>query len=66
MKISKRTQRKLLEIAKENMYAVQERGDLETRHSDSEDFLDISVWGLKAALEAAYELGRQEAQHEQK
>ena len=66
MKISKRTQRKLLEIAKENMYAVQERGDLETRHSDGEDFLDISVWGLKAALEAAYELGRQEAQHEQK
>ncbi len=30
---------------------------LETRHSDSLDFHDCSVWGLKAALEAAYQAG---------
>jgi len=31
---------------------------LETRHSDSLDFHDISVWSLKAALKAAYEAGQ--------
>ena len=31
---------------------------LETRNSDSLDFREVSVWGVKAALEAAYELGR--------
>ncbi|MCW6681304.1 hypothetical protein NHG29_00215 [Aerococcaceae bacterium NML160702] len=41
---------------------VKERGDLEKRNSDSEDFLDISVWGLKAMLQEAYELGKQHGQ----
>lgn len=31
---------------------------LETRNSDSLDFHEVSVWSLKAALEAAYELGK--------
>lgn len=30
---------------------------LETRNSDSLDFHDVAVWGLKAALEAAYNAG---------
>lgn len=30
---------------------------LETRHRDSLDFHDISVWELKSALKAAYEAG---------
>ena len=30
---------------------------LETRKSDSLDFHEVSVWGLKAALEAAYQAG---------
>ena len=30
---------------------------LQTRSSDSLDFHDVSVWGVKAALEAAYEAG---------
>lgn len=30
---------------------------LETRNSDSLDFKDVSVWSVKAALEAAYSLG---------
>jgi len=37
---------------------VQERGDLEARHCDSEDFIEGSVWGLEAALKDAYEAGR--------
>ena len=32
---------------------------LETRNRDSLDFHDMAVWSIKAALEAAYEAGRQ-------
>lgn len=32
---------------------------LETQNSDSSDFHDCAVWSIKAALEAAYEAGRQ-------
>ena len=35
---------------------------LETRHSDSLDFSEQSVWGLKEALEAAFEAGKKEGQ----
>lgn len=49
----------LLEIAKKNFWEVKERGDLEKRNNDSEDFLDISVWALKEMLKEAYELGKQ-------
>ena len=31
---------------------------LETRNSDSLDFHDVTVWGIKAALEAAYVAGK--------
>ena len=35
---------------------------LETRNSDSLDFHDVSVWGVKAALIAAYQAGLAAAQ----
>jgi hypothetical protein len=50
--------KKLFEIAAKHLITVQERGDLETRHSDSEDFIEVSVGGLEAALKDAYEAGR--------
>ena len=50
--------KKVYDIAAKHLIAVQERGDLETRRSDSEDFIEVSVWSLKAALEEAYEAGR--------
>ena len=34
---------------------------LATRNSDSLDFHDVSVWGVKSALMAAYEAGQQAA-----
>ena len=34
---------------------------LETQRSDRLDFHEVSVWGLKAALEAAYQAGQQAA-----
>ena len=30
---------------------------LETRHSDRLDFHDVSVWGVRSALEAAFKTG---------
>jgi hypothetical protein len=45
---------KLTEIAKEHLRIE----TLETRNSDSLDFHDVSVWGIKAALEAAFKLGQ--------
>ena len=41
-------------LAKEHLFI----DTLETRKSDSLDFHDVSVWGVKNALEAAYEAGR--------
>lgn len=37
---------------------MKERGGLDTRNNDSEDFIETSVWSLKAALTAAYDAGR--------
>ena len=34
---------------------------LETRGNDGYDFHEVAVWGIKAALEAAYEAGRNSA-----
>ena len=46
--------KKLAEIARQHLRIE----TLETRRSDSLDFHDVSVWGVKAALQAAYDLGR--------
>lgn len=50
--------KQLFDIAAKHLITVQERGDLEARHCDSEDFIEVSVWGLEAALKDAYEAGR--------
>ena len=55
--INKTTEKELLKIAKMYSSTVRERGDLEERNNDSEDFIDVSVWGLKKMLEQAYALG---------
>lgn len=44
----------LAKIAKENLHIE----TLETRNSDGLDFHEVSVWGVKEALERAYEAGR--------
>lgn len=45
----------LTEIAKEELLVE----TLEKCWSDNLDFYDVSVWGIKRALERAYEAGRQ-------
>lgn len=51
---------KLLKIAKKHFFAVEERGSLETRDNDHEDFFEVSVWSLKSALKEAYKAGMKE------
>ena len=43
----------LTQIAQEHLFI----DTLETRNSDSMDFHDVSVWGVKEALLAAYQAG---------
>ena len=56
--MTKRQQEKLnallTEIAKEELFVE----TLEKRWSDNLDFYDVSVWGIKIALERAYEAGQ--------
>ena len=51
----------LEEIAMDASYALAERGDLDTRNNDDEDFISIPVWAIRRMLEGAYEKGLQEA-----
>lgn len=46
------------QIARENIPELEGRPDLEAHNNDSEDFFETSVWSLKDALVAAYELGK--------
>ena len=48
----------LTRIAQEHLFI----DTLETRNSDSLDFHDVSVWGVKEALLAAYQAGLAAAQ----
>lgn len=38
--------------------------NLETRNSDRLDFHEVSVWGVKSSLIAAYDAGRQAAKQD--
>lgn len=56
--LTKKQQEALLEIAKRLMASVGSRGDLEERGCDSEDFIEVPVWGIQKAMEEAYLLGK--------
>ena len=44
----------IAEIAKRHLLI----DTLETKNSDSEDFYEVAVWCIKAALQEAYEAGQ--------
>ena len=58
--ITAKEQKALLEIAKRLMASVDSRGDLEERGCDSEDFIEVPVWGIQKAMEEAYLMGKAE------
>ena len=51
------TDQRLLQITKQHLFI----DTLDTQHSDQLDFHEVSVWGIKGALQAAFEAGRQSA-----
>ena len=53
MKTNKKLDQLLEQIAKQHLFI----DTLETQSSDRLDFHDVSVWGVKAALQAANEAG---------
>ena len=65
MRVTDKEMNKLTRIAIKHFGAVEERGSLNTRDNDQEDFFEVSVWGLKDALVEAYNAGKKEgAKHE--
>ena len=59
--MKKTTEKELLKIAKKYLVDMEWREDLESHKCDSEDFLDVAIWELRSALEAAYALGKADA-----
>ncbi len=57
-RFSKKEQEAILTLAKNYLTAVEFRGHLDELHNDSDDYLEIPVWELEAALLAAYEMGK--------
>lgn len=55
------TLKKLIEVGHETHTIPEDRQDLRQHYSDEQDFWEVSAWGLKKLLAAAYELGKQDA-----
>ena len=54
------TDKKLEQIAMAADYVLEQRGGLDTRSNDTEDFPEVSVSGIRRMLREAYELGKAE------
>lgn len=48
--LTRKQQKALLDIAKRLMVEVEKRGDLEARGCDSEDFIEVPVWGIQCCF----------------
>ncbi len=55
--LTKEQEKKLEEIAMAYSIEIQERGGLDERHNDREDFPEISIWAIQTILEEAYKAG---------
>ena len=55
--LNKEQLRKLEEIAKESSIEIMERGGLDIRNNDHEDFPEIGIWAVQRMLERAYKAG---------
>lgn len=52
--------KKLEQIAMDADFELEYRGGLDTRRNDDDDFIELSVWGIREMLRKAYELGKAE------
>ena len=55
--LDKKTLRQLEKIAMDSDFTLKERGGIDGRNNDTEDFQEISIWGIQRMLEEAYKLG---------
>ena len=55
--LSKEQLQRLEEMAKETSYEIQERGGLEVKNWDREDFPEISICSIARMIERAYKMG---------
>ena len=55
--LDRETLRSLETLAKDSSYTIQQRGGLDTRMNDSEDYLEIGIAEITRMLERAYKLG---------
>lgn len=46
-------------LATKLSYRLRDRGDLETKNSDMEDFIIMPIWEIKEIVVAAYILGKE-------
>ena len=60
-KVDKKTGKRLEKLAMQECFLIADRGGLDTRNSDSEDFLDIAVWYITRLMESAYLMGLNDA-----
>ena len=56
--ISKATQKRLEQIALSCSVYLKDRGGLDTRNNDHDDFPEVSIWSIREMLEKAYLLGK--------
>ena len=54
--LSKEQLQRLEEMAKESSYEIQERGGLDVRNRDREDFQEISIMSIARMIERAYKM----------
>ena len=55
--LSKEQLQRLEDMAKETSYEIQERGGLDVRNWDREDFPEISITSITRMIERAYKMG---------
>ena len=59
-KLNKKTMKELERIAMKASLSLQQRGGIDGRMNDEEDFPEISIYSIQAMLEEAYNLGRKD------
>ena len=58
--ITKAEEKKIEQLAIKECWIFEERGGLDTRNNDHDDFIDMAVWTIKNLMIKAYELGKSE------
>ena len=58
--LSRETLKRIEDLAKETSYTIRERGGLDVRMNDTEDYPEIGITVIAMMLERAYKLGRED------